>query len=42
MYKRQLEHFFDNYFKKNRFLMNNFSEALKTFKKIMEFRKEYC
>jgi len=39
-YKRQIKYFFNQYFKKNYHLTNNFSEALKTFKKIMEFRKK--
>jgi len=38
-YKKQLEYFFKNYQSRNYNMMNNFSEALKTFKKIMEFKK---
>lgn len=40
-YKKQIEYFFEQYHKKNQNIMNNFSEALKTFKKIMKFKKEY-
>jgi predicted dehydrogenase len=39
-YKKQLNYFFKNYQNGNYNVMNNFSEALKTFKKIMEFKKE--
>lgn len=39
-YKKQIEFFLEQYYNKNYNIMNNFSEALKTFKKIMEFKKE--
>jgi len=39
-YKKQIQYFFEQYFNKNQNIMNNFSEALKTFKKIMNFKKE--
>lgn len=39
-YIKQLEYFFEQYHKKDYNIMNNFSEALKTFKKIMDFKKE--
>jgi len=39
MYKKQLEYFFDEYYKNNKECMNNYSDALKTFKKIMEFKE---
>ncbi len=41
-YKDQIKYFFEQYYNKNLEVMNNFSEALKTFKKIMKFKKEYC
>ena len=41
-YKRQIEYFFEQYDKKNLDIMNNFSEALKIFKKIVRFKKEHC
>jgi predicted dehydrogenase len=41
-YTKQLQYFFEQYHKKNLQNMNNFSEALKTFRKIMEFKKKYC
>lgn len=41
-YKKQIEYFFQQYFDKNLTLMNNFSKASKTFKKIMNFKKEKC
>jgi len=41
-YTKQLEYFFKNFNHKNLDIMNNFSEALKTFKKIMEFKSNYC
>lgn len=37
-YKKQIDYFFKQYRDKNLNLMNNFSEALKTFNKIMEFK----
>ncbi len=37
-YKLQMQYFFKQYLKKNHNIMNNFSEALKTFNKIMEFK----
>jgi predicted dehydrogenase len=39
-YKKQIDFFFDQYKKKNYDIINNYSEALKTFKKIMNFKKE--
>jgi hypothetical protein len=39
-YKKQMDYFFKNYQIKNYKIMNNFSESLKTFKKIMEFKKK--
>lgn len=39
-YKKQIQYFFEQYFNKNQNIMNNFPEALKTFKKIMSFKKE--
>jgi len=39
-YKKQIQYFFEQYFNKNQNIMNNFSEALKTFKKIMNLKKE--
>jgi len=42
IYKRQIEYFFEQYDEKNLDIMNNFSEALKTFKKIVRFKKEHC
>ena len=41
-YKRQIEYFFEQYDKKNLDIMNNFSEALKIYKKIVRFKKEHC
>ena len=41
-YRMQLEYFFEQYFNKNPNVMNNYSEALKTFKKIMEFKNKSC
>ncbi len=41
-YKEQLKYFFEQYKKQNYNIMNNFPEALKTFKKIMEFKENYC
>lgn len=40
-YKYQMQYFFEQYLKKNHNIMNNFSEALKTFNKIMEFKNTY-
>jgi len=37
-YKKQIKYFFKQYHKRNLNIMNNFSEALKTFHKIMEFK----
>ena len=37
-YKSQMQYFFEQYIKRNYNISNNFSEALKTFKKIMEFK----
>lgn len=37
-YKFQMQYFFEQYIKRNYDISNNFSEALKTFKKIMEFK----
>ena len=39
-YVKQINYFFDQFFEENRNLMNNYSEALKTFKKIMEFKNK--
>jgi len=39
-YKKQLEYFFAQYNDKNYNIMNNFLEAIKTFKKIINFKKE--
>lgn len=39
-YKKQIQYFFEQYSNKNQNIMNNFSEALKTFKKIMNFKKD--
>jgi len=39
-YKKQIEYFFKQYHSKNTNMMNNYSEALKTFKKIMEFKNK--
>ena len=39
-YRDQIEYFFEQYYNKNLNIMNNFSEALKTFKKIMDFKNE--
>ena len=41
-YKKQLDYFFKQYFENNYKLMNNFSDAVKTFKKILDFKKENC
>ena len=41
-YKKQLDYFFEQYFDKNFDIMNNFSEASKTFKKIIGFKKGNC
>ena len=41
-YKKQLDYFFKQYFDKNFNIMNNFSEASKTFKKIIGFKKGNC
>ena len=41
-YKRQLVYFFEQYYKKNLDIMNNFPEALKTFREILTFKKKYC
>lgn len=41
-YINQLKYFFEQYKRRNYDIMNNFSEALKTFKKIMEFKEKYC
>jgi hypothetical protein len=38
-YSKQIDYFFKNYHNRNYNIMNNFSEALKLFKKIMEFKK---
>jgi len=38
-YSKQIDYFFKNYHNSNYNIMNNFSEALKLFKKIMEFKK---
>jgi predicted dehydrogenase len=40
-YRMQIQYFFEQYFNKNYNIMNNFSEALKTFKTIMKFKKEH-
>ena len=37
-YEKQIEYFFKQYHNKNEKMMNNYSEALKTFKKIMKFK----
>jgi len=42
MYEKQLIYFFEQYKNRNYKIMNNFSEALKTFKKIMKFKSKYC
>jgi CMP-N,N'-diacetyllegionaminic acid synthase len=39
-YKKQINFFFEQYKKKNYDIINNYSEALKTFKKIMSFKKD--
>jgi len=39
MFKKQINYFLDEYKKGNMSIMNNYFEALKTFKKIMEFKK---
>jgi hypothetical protein len=41
-YEKQIKYFFSNYKEKNYNLMNNFSEASKTFKKIINFKEEKC
>ncbi len=41
-YSKQLKYFFNEYKSRNLKIMNNYSEALKTFKKIISFREEYC
>lgn len=41
-YKKQIDYFFKNYNKKNTNMMNNYSEGLKTFKKIIEFKNKNC
>jgi predicted dehydrogenase len=38
-YKNQIEYFINNYFKRNFNIMNNYPEALKTFKKIIDFKE---
>lgn len=42
IYKKQIEYFFEQYYENNINMMNNFSEALKTFKTIMNFKKNCC
>ena len=39
-YKKQLQYFFEKHREKNTNMMNNYSESLKTFKKIIEFKKK--
>jgi predicted dehydrogenase len=39
-YKKQIDYFFKQYKSKNYDIINNYSEALKTFKKIMSFKKD--
>ena len=41
-YIKQIEYFFKQYYSKNPNMMNNYSDALKTFKKIIEFKKNNC
>jgi len=41
-YKNQIQYFFEQYQNKNNKIMNNYSEALKTFKKIMKFKQDHC
>lgn len=41
-YKMQIDYFFEQYLNKEYNIMNNFSEALKTFKKIMDFKNKHC
>ena len=41
-YQKQLIYFFDRYQRGNINIMNNFSEALPLFKKLMDFKKKYC
>lgn len=41
-YKKQIKYFFAQYQDKNYNIMNNYLEASKTFKKIMNFKKEKC
>jgi len=41
-YIKQLDYFFTQFHNKNYNIMNNFREASKTFKKIMDFKKEKC
>ena len=42
VYKKQLDYFFTQYQVKNYNIMNNFFEASKTFKKIINFKEEKC
>jgi len=42
IYKKQIEYFFEQYYENNINMMNNFSEALKTFKTIMNFKDDCC
>jgi len=39
-YEKQLRYFFKNYYEKNPNMMNSFSEALNTFKKIIQFKEK--
>ena len=41
-YIKQFKYFFIQYRNKNTNMMNNYSDALKTFKKIMDFKDKYC
>jgi predicted dehydrogenase len=41
-YIKQIDYFFKQYNEKNNNMMNNYSEALKTFKKIIEFKNNSC
>jgi predicted dehydrogenase len=41
-YKKQLDYFINQYYKKNANMMNNYSDALKTFKKLIFFRDKNC
>ena len=41
-YIKQLQYFLNQYRNKNRNMMNNYIDALKTFKKIIEFRDKNC